>query len=39
MFSRPGTVLARYLALAYVLLVVYASLHPFSGWRDLGLSP
>lgn len=39
MFSRPGTVLARYLALAYVLLVIYASLHPFAGWRDLGLSP
>lgn len=36
--SRPG-VLARYLALAYVLLVVYASLHPFAGWRDLGVSP
>lgn len=32
-------ILARYLALAYVALVVYASLHPFSGWRDLGLSP
>ena len=31
--------LARYLALAYGVLVVYASLHPFSGWRDLGLSP
>lgn len=31
--------LARYLALAYLTLVVYASLHPFSGWRDLGLSP
>ena len=31
--------LARYLALAYTVLVVYASLHPFSGWRDLGLSP
>ena len=28
--------LARYLLLAYVLLVIYASLHPFSGWRDLG---
>ena len=31
--------LARYLLLAYVLLVVYASLHPFSGWRDQGVSP
>lgn len=28
--------LARYLLLAYVLLVIYASLHPFSGWRDQG---
>jgi len=33
------SLLPRYLALAYVVLVVYASLHPFSGWRDLGLSP
>src|SRR5712691_10748466 len=31
--------LARYLFVAYVLLVVYASLHPFSGWRDRGLPP
>ncbi len=28
--------LARYLLLAYVLLVVYGSLHPFYGWRDQG---
>jgi len=28
--------LVRYLLLAYVLLIVYASLHPFSGWRDQG---
>ena len=28
--------MARYLLLAYVLLVIYASLHPFSGWRDQG---
>ena len=33
---RPSP-LARYLLLAYVLLVVYASLHPFSGWRDQGV--
>ena len=32
---RPSP-LARYLLLAYVLLVIYASLHPFSGWRDQG---
>ena len=35
---RPSP-LARYLLLAYVLLVVYGSLHPFSGWRDQGVSP
>ncbi len=29
--------LARYLLAAYALLVVYASLHPFSGWRDQGV--
>ena len=34
-----STVLPRYLALAYLALIVYASLHPFSGWRDPGLSP
>lgn len=28
--------LARYLLAAYALLVIYASLHPFSGWRDQG---
>jgi VanZ family protein len=31
--------LARYLFVVYALLVVYASLHPFSGWRDQGLPP
>lgn len=36
--ERPST-LARYLFIAYILLVVYASLHPFSGWRDRGLPP
>jgi VanZ family protein len=36
---QPSTALPRHLALAYTALVVYASLHPFSGWRDLGLSP
>jgi VanZ family protein len=35
--SRPrGARLAAYLALAYLLLIVYASLTPFSGWRDSG---
>ena len=31
--------LPRYLALAYAALIMYASLHPFSGWRETGLSP
>ncbi|TMH54174.1 MAG: teicoplanin resistance protein VanZ, partial [Betaproteobacteria bacterium] len=35
---QPST-LARYLFVAYLPLVVYASLHPFSGWRDRGLPP
>jgi VanZ family protein len=33
---RPSP-LARYLLLAYALLVIYGSLHPFSGWRDQGV--
>ena len=35
---RPSP-LARYLLAAYALLVVYASLHPFTGWRDHGIAP
>jgi len=31
--------LARYLLAAYALLVIYASLHPFSGWTDKGAAP
>ena len=27
------------LALAYAALIVYASLYPFTGWRDQGISP
>ena len=36
---HPGrsSALARSLAIAYTALVVYASLHPFTGWRDSGL--
>ena len=30
---------ARPLALLYAALIVYASLYPFTGWRDRGLSP
>lgn len=38
--NTPGPVrLARYLALAWCGLIVYGSLHPFSGWRDTGISP
>ena len=29
--------LARYLYAAYALLIIYASLHPFTGWRDNGV--
>ena len=31
-----GSRLAGYLALAYLVLIVYASLIPFTGWRDPG---
>jgi VanZ family protein len=31
-FARAGL-------LAYAMLIVYASWYPFSGWRDLGVSP
>lgn len=31
--------LARFLLLAHVLLVAYATLHPLSGWRDPGAAP
>jgi VanZ family protein len=34
--ARPSP-LARYLLLAYVLLIFYASLHPFYGWHDQGV--
>ena len=37
--SDRHNALARHLAVAFTLLVVYASLHPFSGWRDLGAPP
>jgi len=32
-----ATALPAYLCIAYTLLIVYASLHPFSGWLDPGL--
>ena len=34
-----ATLLPLYLALAYLVLIIYASLYPFANWRDLGLSP
>ena len=34
-----GSPLARLALFVYLLLVVYASLYPFSGWRDHGLWP
>jgi len=34
--KSPHSPLALYLAVAYALLVAYASLHPLSGWRDTG---
>ncbi|MBP5985875.1 MAG: VanZ family protein [Azonexus sp.] len=37
--GRGPILLSRYLALAWLGLVAYASLHPFSGWRDTGVSP
>ena len=39
MDSRGPVILARYLALAWLGLVIYGSLHPFSGWLDKGISP
>jgi VanZ family protein len=31
--------LTRYLCAAYALLIIYGSLHPFSGWTDRGVAP
>lgn len=39
MSSTPRQTLAWPLALALACVVVYASLYPFSQWRDQGLSP
>ena len=38
-WQRRSSPLARYALLAYALIVVDASLFPFTGWRDLGLPP
>ncbi len=37
--DRSPVLLSRYVALAWCGLVIYGSLHPFSGWRDTGISP
>ena len=37
--AARGSSLARELAAVYALLIAYATLHPFTGWRDQGLSP
>lgn len=37
--GRGPILLARYLALAWLGLIAYGSLHPFSGWRDTGIPP
>ncbi|MEF8698422.1 MAG: VanZ family protein [Candidatus Accumulibacter sp. UW26] len=34
-----STRLPLYLALAYLILISYASLYPFTNWRDLGVAP
>lgn len=39
MIIRHGAAMARQLAEAYLLLVIYASLHPLSGWSDTGAPP
>ncbi|RJG11698.1 VanZ family protein [Massilia cavernae] len=36
---KRGSAVARASLLAYLLLIVYASWYPFSGWRGSGLSP
>jgi VanZ family protein len=39
MDTRGPALLARYLALAWLGLIIYGSLYPFAGWRDTGVSP
>jgi len=39
MNARGPLRLARYSALVWCALIVYASLHPFAGWRSTGISP
>jgi VanZ family protein len=37
--QRRSSAFARVSLLIYLLLIVYASWYPFSGWRDIGLAP
>jgi len=37
--EHPSSPLVRVILLAYTALIVYASLYPFSGWREFGPSP
>ncbi|WP_209722563.1 VanZ family protein [Duganella sp. 1411] len=37
--ARKGSPLSRAALLAYLLLIIYASWFPFSGWQNQGLSP
>lgn len=37
--GRGPILLARYLALAWLGLIAYGSLHPFTGWRNTGIPP
>ncbi|HEY8856754.1 MAG TPA: VanZ family protein [Rugosibacter sp.] len=37
--NKPHTPLMFYFGLGYTVLIVYASLYPFSGWQSSGISP
>jgi len=36
--AKPRSLLRRYLVSGYALFIIYASLSPFSGWREQGLT-
>ncbi|MCA3158843.1 MAG: VanZ family protein [Burkholderiales bacterium] len=38
-WPRRNSVMARWALLAYVAVIVYASLHPFQSWRNPGIDP
>ena len=35
----PASPFARAALMAYLLLIVYASWYPFTGWQEIGVSP